>query len=242
MAGFKHGRNANILIDQFDVSAYFMGSDESAEVDLPPTTTYGASAVRRQVVGLKDGTMSLQGYHDTVAGGSQAVLASIYGSSAASVVTKFPEGYGTIGNPAYMLSAREKSLKSGSPVDGVVPISSELTADGGIDVAGKVQKTLAATTTTGNSTSIDNVAVSTTNGGVGHIHATAISGTPTLDAVIADSADDASYATILTFAQLTAAGKQRVEITGTVRRYTREQHTVGGVSPSITYAVAFARR
>lgn len=238
---FKHGRNAIILIDQFDVSAYFMGSDESTEIDLPDTTTYGASAHRRQVVGLKDGTMSLQGYHDTVAGGSQAVLVAIYGGAAASVVTKGPEGGAAIGLPATMLSAREKSLKSGSPVDGVVPISSELTADGGIDLAGKFQKALGATTITGNSTSIDNGAA-TTNGGVGHIHATTISGTPTLDAVVADSADDSSFATILTFAQLAAAGKQRVEIAGNVRRYTREQHTVGGGSPSVTYAVAFARR
>lgn len=238
---FKHGRNAAILIDEFDVSAYFMGSDESAEVDLPPTTTYGASAVRRQVVGLKDGTMSLEGYHDAAAGGSQAVLKAIYGSATASVVTKAPEGVATIGLPALMLSAREKTLKSGSPVDGVTPISSELTADGGIDLLGKVHKALGATTATANSTSIDN-AVATTNGGVGHIHATAIGGTPTLDAVIADSADDSAFATILTFAQLTAAGKQRVEITGNVRRYTRETHTVGGGTPSITYAVAFARR
>lgn len=240
MSGFKHGRNAVVLIDEFDVSAYFMGSDVSAEVDLPDTTTYGATAHRRQVVGLKEGMLSLQGYHDTVAGGSQAVLKAIYGSATASVVTLGVEGT-TLGAPAAMLSAREKSLKSGSPVDGVVPISSELSADGGVDMAGLFLHALGAETATGDGTSIDNGGA-TSNGGVGHIHCTAKTGTPTLDSVIQDSADDASFATILTFTQLTAAGKERMEITGAVRQYVRESHTIGGGSPNITYAVAFARR
>lgn len=237
---FKHGRSAAVLIDQYDVSAYFMGSDESAEVDLPPTTTYGATGVRRQVVGLRDATMSLAGYHDAVAGGSQAVLASIFAGTNASVVTKAPEGVATIGLPAILMSAREKSLKSGSPVDGVVPISAELSGDGGIDY-GKVHHALGAETATGNSTSVDGLAA-TTNGGLGHIHCTTKTGTPTLDATIQDSADNAAFADILTFAQLTAAGTQRVAITGTVRQYTRDRHVIGGGTPNITYSSAFARR
>lgn len=239
MSGFKHGRNTVVLVDQYNLSAYLNGSDLDAEVDVPPTTTYGATGVRRQIVGLKDGGLALQGLHDAVAGGSQAVLTAIFGSATASVVTRGVEGT-AIGAPADLVSGREKSLKSGSPVDGVVPISAEMTADGGVDF-GKFHHALGAETATGNSTSIDGLAA-TTNGGVGHIHATALSGTPTLDATIQDSADDSAFADIVTFTQLTAAGKQRVEITGNVRQYTRDRHVIGGGSPSITYSSAFARR
>lgn len=242
MTGFQPGRNTEVLLDQFRLSPYLANYDPSAEVDLPATTTFGNTAVRRQVVGLKDATATLSGFHDAVAGGSQAVLTAAFAAAAASVLTVAKEGF-AIGKPAELMSVREKSLKSAAPVDGVVPISADLVGDGGIDF-GLSFHALAAETTTGNSASVDN-AVLTSNGGVGHIHATAAAGTtPTLDDKIQHSVDNSTFADLFAFTQLVLAGKQRVEVAAgtTVNRYTREVHTIGGTTPSFTYAVAFARR
>jgi hypothetical protein len=241
MTGFLTGRQTEVLLDQFRLSPYLSNYDPTADVDIPPTTTYASTAVRRQVVGLKDAQASLSGFHDAVAGGSQAVLTAAMAAATASVLTVAKEGL-TIGKPAELMSVREKTFKSAAPVDGVVPISVDLVADGGIDF-GVSLHALAAETTTANSASVDNGAA-TTNGGVGHIHATAISGTPTLDDKIQHSTDNITFPDLITFTQLTAAGKQRVEVAAgtTVNRYVREAHTIGGGTPSITYAVAFARR
>ena len=102
----------------------------------------------------------------------------------------------------------------------------------------------AAKTATGNSSALNNGSASS-NGGVGHLHVTANSGTSqTLDVTIEDSADGSSgWATILTFTQVTTTnGAQRVAITGTVRQYIRAVYTIGGTSPSYTLGVTFARR
>lgn len=238
---FKHGKNTVILWAQYNLSAYLNSTDVTGDIDLPTTTCYGASAVRRQVVGLEDAKATFGGLHDTTAGASQPVLTAALAAASASPVTVYKEG-STLGNPAILLNVREASLKTGSAVDAVVPIAVDTVSDGGVDF-GVSLAALAAVTATGNGTSVDGLAA-TSNGGVGHIHCTAVAGSsPTNDCVIADSADNASFATILTFAQITAAGSQRVEITGNVRRYVRESHTIGGTGgPSTTVSVSFARR
>src|SRR5688572_6861319 len=127
---FKHGKDAVVLLDQYNLSAYLNAEDTTAEVDLPETTTFGSSARRRTVVGLKDGSMTFGGFHEAAAGGTLPVLTTALAAATANVVTVAPEGAGTIGLPAKLMSARERSYKSGTPVDGVVPVSVELTGDG----------------------------------------------------------------------------------------------------------------
>lgn len=240
---FKHGKGTKILFDQYDLSAYLNNHEVTADVDLPDTTTYGANAHRRQVVGLKDAQVTLSGFHATDAGGTQPVLTAAYGAANPSVVTIAKEGF-TIGNPSELISAREKSYKSGSPVDGVVPASVDLLADNGLDY-GKSLHDLTAETATGNNTSVDN-AVLTSNGGVGHQNTTAVSGTtPTNTLKIQHSTNDSVWVDLITFAGLTTLpAAERIEVAAgtTVNRYLRSTRTIGGGTPSYTYAVAFARR
>ena len=242
---FVHGKGAVVLMDQYDVSAYLKSTYWTADRDLPDTTTLGNSGKRRQVSGLKDGSISFAGLHDSGAGATYPVLVAALSAASGNVVTDFPEAGATaattIGKPARLVSAREKTFKSGSPVDGVVPANADFSADGGVDF-GVSLHALAAETATGDSARVDQVA--SANGGVGHIHATASAGTPTLDAIIQHSDDHITWLDLITFAQLTGVGKERKEVVaGTaVKMYIRETHTIGGGTPSITYAVAFARR
>lgn len=65
---------------------------------------------------------------------------------------------------------------------------------------------------------------------------TAASGTtPTLDVVIQTSHDGATWRTAHTFTQATAIGQQRASFT--VDRFVRAAWTVGGTTPSFTFAM-----
>lgn len=71
-----------------------------------------------------------------------------------------------------------------------------------------------------------------------HVDATAVSGTsPTLAVSYEVSPDDgATWFTHTTGANITAVGKQVIQLTGLGRTY-RVTGTVGGTSPSFTYSV-----
>jgi len=235
-----HGRQAVVLFDQYDLSAWLTSYEGADDVDIPDTSCIGGSTARRyEVVGLRGGTMSLSGHYDPAAGASQAVLNAAFAQAAARVVSAFPQG-DTIGLPADLMSARETSLSAGTPVDGVASISAQAVGDGGKEFGVSLHSRAAAVTTSGDSASVDQLAQSA-NGGVGHIHCT-VAAADTIDVDIEDSADDETFATLITFAQITTtAAAERVEVTGTVEQYVRETHALG-VSGPYTYAVAFARR
>lgn len=139
MAGFKHGKSGVFSITdsgavERDVSAYVNNVDISLEIDLPDTTTLGATAHRRQVVGLKDANFSLAAFHDTTAlTGTWTVFTALYGLATASTFKWGPEG-STAGFPRITGSCRVKGIKTGSPVDGVTPMTIELVADGAVTI------------------------------------------------------------------------------------------------------------
>lgn len=70
------------------------------------------------------------------------------------------------------------------------------------------------------------------------LNVTAASGTsPTLDVVLEDTLDGANFNTIATFTQRVAAGRQVVDVTGLFTENLRVRWTIGGTTPSFTFAV-----
>lgn len=71
------------------------------------------------------------------------------------------------------------------------------------------------------------------------IHASATSGTPTLDASLEQSPDGASWSAVAgsSITQLTAAGN-RVATAAIVQNYVRVTSAVAGTTPSVTYSAA----
>jgi hypothetical protein len=70
------------------------------------------------------------------------------------------------------------------------------------------------------------------------LNVTAASGTtPTLDVVIEDSLDGTNWNTVGTFAQKTTTGREVVNVTGLFSDQVRVRWTVGGTTPSFTFAV-----
>ena len=86
--------------------------------------------------------------------------------------------------------------------------------------------------------------MATGNGGGAFLIVSAKSGTsPTLDAKITHSADNVTYADLVTFTQATTttAEVKTVAAGTTVNRYLKAVFTLGGTSPSFTAIMGFGR-
>jgi hypothetical protein len=84
------------------------------------------------------------------------------------------------------------------------------------------------------------VRASTVAGGVGYLQVTAYSGFTGVVPSIMHSINDTDYAALIDFTSVTAIGKERKTVTGTVRRYLSSQVDVTG-SGSITLFMGFCR-
>lgn len=92
----------------------------------------------------------------------------------------------------------------------------------------------AARTTTGQATGIQNIAYTTFRL---LLDVTAASGTtPTLDVTLQTSSDNATWATVGTFAQKTAVSSERKAFSG-LDRFVRVIWTIAGTTPSFTFSV-----
>ena len=245
MMAKTHGKASVVLVDEFDLSSHFNSLEESQEISTAEVTTFGATgSARSYVPGLRSGTLSAQGFFDGAAGAVDVAISADLAAATKRVISASHGAAIAVGGNAKLASADHINHTVSSPVDGAVTTSFSAQCDQGIDT-GVWLKTLAATTSTGDGTTV-NRGAATSLGWVAHIHCTAVSGTPTLDSELQDSADGNTWADVTggAFAQLSAAGTERlVSAAGaTLRQYVRESHTIGGGTPSLTYTVAVAAR
>lgn len=234
---FKHGKSTAVLLGATDLSSYLNSADLAADLDTGDTTVFQASW-KSAIAGAAGSKLELAGLYDP----DLTDLTSVFGDDPGAVLTHCPAGALALGDRARLLSAAEIAYGETSPVGGVVAFKSSVQGDGTLGF-GSVIHLLAEETASGNGTAVDMTAQSTT-GAIAHIHATAVSATDTFDVTIEDSANGTSgWATIGTFASITAAAAERIVIAGTVERYVRVVLAVTDVSgdPSITFLVALAR-
>lgn len=237
---FVHGKNTAVFYNGANLTRFFNEASVSQDIETAETTAFGDSA-KTYITGLKDGTMSLSGMFDGVAGGVDATLSSVIGNAANDVVTVGPEGP-TAGKRSYSAAVRETSYEVSSPVGDVVSVSAEVQADGGVD-SGVLVAVNSVVSASAASTAINNGAA-TSNGGVGYLHVTANTRDGASSFVLQDSADNVTFVDLVTFANVSASatGGQRVAVSGAVDQYVRAQHVPGGSSGSVTYTMAFARK
>lgn len=233
------GRDQRLLFDQYDLSSYLTDLKASKDVEMYDTTTMTGTSHTYQP-GLKNGKLSLSYLWSQAAGATDPVLQAALGAAAGGVTSYFPVGYTTIGNRAELCSGRLTNFEAGAGVADLLKGSSELMSDGDMD-GGVVLSPLTSRTGTGDYASVDNSAA-TANGGVGHLHITVDNGSA-LVVKIQDSADDSSFADLISFANVGVVGSQRIELAAgsAVRRYVRAiVSTLTGTA--FTFTVTFARR
>jgi len=240
---FKHGSNARVYVNGYDLSAYLKNFSISGEAETHDVTTFTATA-KNYIAGLKDATLSADGVYDGDTGAVDEVIQAALGQDA-SIWTYFPQGETAVSDAGYGFDAIETSYEVETPVDDVAAVSAEAQSKTGLERV-LTYHPLGQETESGNSTSIDNGS-SSSNGGVGYLQVTGLEGAaPTLDITIQHSDDDGStdpWSAICTFTQVTAANSsERKEVTGTIKRYTRAVWTFGGTITNATFSVAFGRK
>ncbi len=237
MPTFTHGKDAEILLDNTNLSTTLTDAAVSLTSDVVETSTFTSSS-KNYVSGLKDGTATLSGYFETSSPDSDAeFLAQLGGTGSAFSI--MPIG-STRGNPSSLGKVIEVSYDRSADIGGVVSVAVSFQFDddnfNGFSLLAPTAKTA-----TGNETSVDFGAAGT-NGGGGVIHVTAVSGTsPTLDAKIQTSSDNSTFSDYITFSQLTAVGSEYKTSNSVPNRYARAVLTIGGTNPSFTVAMSFGQ-
>lgn len=238
MPTFRHGKGTVVLADEFDITTYLNSVSTTNSIEVPETTTFGSSD-RSFIVGHSDGSISFEGLFDGSTDAVDDILDSALGDGP--IMTVSTDG-STVGRRAVLLDAKSTSYEVSSPLTEVVSVSGEAVAHGGLDygIWLAVQSSVS-TTLTG--TGQDNSSASS-NGGVAHLHVTANTRNGTAVAKVQASADNSTWADIVTFTTVSTSTvtSERKEVTGSVARYLRALVTPAGSTGALTVSIAFARR
>lgn len=234
---FKHGKDTKIFVNSSDYSTYFSSADANRTSDIAESTTFGNSN-KTYIAGEKDGVVSLTGFFDATADG---VLQPLLGGADLDLVIGI-DGLDT-GDSATFQKGNINNYAVSSPVGDIVATSVDVQSDEGM-WNGKVIVASAFTTTGAQGSADDNTA-STSNGFGAFVIVTSVSGTsPTGDIKIQHSADNVTYADLITFTQVTGATSEVKFIAEgtTINRYIRVHNTIGGSStPTINAIVGIGR-
>lgn len=228
-AGYK----TRILIGDTSFTSKLTEASNQAAVEMLDITTYGDDGVKRFLPGLGSGEFSVSGFMDETVIGEAAAWTS------ATPITFAPFGL-SHGSPVILVNALRANFEPGSSVAGVSSFDIGATVDGYNDIRGRSLHDLTAVTADEDGTSQDWL-LSSAQGGSVHLHVTAFSGLTQAVVKIQDSADNSSWADIATFATVTGATAERIELSGSIRRYTRYTVDVTGTG-SITFQTSLGRR
>lgn len=232
---FKHGKNSSVFVNHTDFSSYFNNVDVNRTADVAESTTFGNDN-KTYITGNKDGTLSVGGFFDATA---DATLQPLLGGADMVFVIGIDGVDATDG--CSFAKGNITNYGVSSPVGDIVATSLDIQADSGLFNGSVLEN--ATVTATGSGTARDNT-LSTANGGGAFIIVSSASGTaPTLDAKITHSADNTTYADLVTFTQATGQTSEVKEVAEgtTVNRYLKVEYTVGGTSPSFSVIVGFGR-
>jgi hypothetical protein len=236
---FVHGKDTKVYINSSDYSSYFSNADSALTSDVAESTTFGATgSAKTYIAGLKDGTIGLSGFWDSTADG---VLQPLLGGADFDFAMGV-DGLAT-GDRAVFAVSNITNYGVSSPVGDIVATSVDVQSDDGI-WNGSVLTAGEFASTAVHSTTQDNGA-STSNSCGAFVICTSVSGTsPTADIKLQHSADDVSWADLITFTQITAVTSEVKSVASgtTINRYIRVYNTIGGSStPTINAIVGFGR-
>lgn len=237
---FRNAQVARMWWGALPLACYARNIATNTQIAMLDTTVLcqPAASGRTFIPDEETGTFTAAGPLDVSATSLQvAQFVALKASSTATPFTYCPTG---IDERCWLGNALETQYDTTSAPGSTVDYSLGAQVDGMLDFNGMILQS-GDVTVDGSSSNTDNAA-SSASGGVAHLHVSAFSGLTSDDIIIEGSANGSTgWATVVTFAQVTGVGAQRVEITGSVARYLRVTHNVAGAG-SITVAVAFARR
>lgn len=231
-----HGKHARTYVNGYDLSAYLNSFGVAQTADTVETSAFSSSE-KTYVVGLKDATISAEGFFAGSTVQTDYVFSNVLGST--EIWSYYPAGP-ALSNAGYGVKSIETSYEITSPIDGVVSVTVEGQAILGADRI-LSHHNLIAETTTGSETSIDATAAST-RGATGYLQVTSVS-VGNVTVLIQDSSAGTAWATLISFAATTGKSAQRaLSSSGTVKRFTRAQWTFSSTAGSATFNVGMKRK
>jgi len=238
MAKYGSANVAFFAVDGYDLKGVSTTLADVTTAATEETHGLGDSWVEHMPAGLRSATLSAEGFYDDATDASNAALVGkettervvCYGYEGNTNGQQMIGHVGAYGGTYTRTAARGELTKA----------NAEWTITGQKDDA-VILHALGAETATGSATAVDQAA-STAAGGAGYLQITASSGTsPTVDVKIRDSADNSTFADLITFTQATGRTAERKTVAGTINRYVQATWTHGGTSPSFTMLVGLAR-
>lgn len=236
-----HGSKTQVRVNGRDLTGYLKTFDLADTIDKADTTVFSNTA-KTCIPGLRDGTIKAGGFWDGALNAVDDVMLAALGASTDSIWTLWPSGEHAVGDVGYAAACVETTYGVRAVETDVIAVSADANANHGIDEVKSHHPLASEATGTIDSASVDGSAASTA-GGVSYLHVTALTAT-NIVVTVEDSADNASWATLITHSTVVAAGASaRIALatTATVRRYTRSQAVITGAGAA-TYSHAFSRK
>jgi hypothetical protein len=231
-----------LLVSGMNILGQTTMLEDTQEALIEETTVLGDAYEQQAYVGVKRFSLTQQGFFDDAANSANAAMITP-GSS--KVLSYAPEGNAVgdrfVGSP--MVQADYvRQIQRGALTKANASYMSEGDHDEGQIVAPLAERTSASNT---QASSLDNGDDSAA-GGAGYLQMTSLTlgGYTNIVIKIQDSADDLSYADLITFTAVTAApAAERKTVTGGVDQYLAAAwaYTGSGSNPTATWVVGFAR-
>ncbi len=246
MARYGSDDVAFLLVDGYSLLGYSTELDFKREALTAETTVLGVADETHAALGRNRADLTQAGFYDDAADASNAALVGLAGT--ARVVS-----FGFEGNTVGKKFTGGQGLQA--EYDRVVDLGDFHKANAAYKMTGAVDEgvilhELSAETATSGDTegaeSVHDVAAQTTAGGVAYLQVPALTlgGWTSVTIKVRDSADDITYADLVTFANVTAApAKERQTVAGNIDQYLAHSWVFNGAgaAKSITYMVGFAR-
>jgi hypothetical protein len=233
-----HGKHARTYINGYDLSAYLNSFGVTQTADTVETSAFSSSD-KTYVVGLKDATVSAEGFFAGSTVETDYVFNQALGSTA--IWSYYPAGP-ALSNAGYGVESIETSYEIMSPIDGVVSVTVEGQATIGADRI-LSHHSLTAVSSSGSETSIDATAAST-RGATAYLQITNVSSTSyQLAVTIQESSAGITWADLISFTTIGGIRAERaISSSGSVKRFTRANWIVSSTVGSATFNVGMKRR
>lgn len=231
-----HGKNTKVFFNNYDLTEFFDNATLSVNADTADVSTFGSDS-KKYIPGLKDATISLEGFYDGSSDKVDEILEAAFGSDG-NEISVYPEG-DAAGKAGYAMQVIETAYSTTGTIDGATRISAAVQSSGTGAERVISLHALGEEDDDWTSSVLDNGA-SSSDGGSAYLHVTDATGT--VEVKIQHSSDDFSSDTtdLASFAAVSGATSERVSFTGSVKRYVRAVATIG-VGESITFQLGFHR-
>ena len=237
------GADALLLVDGYNLTGYTIDLTHGEEATTEECHTLGDSWAEYASTSLNRFSAEQNGFYDDDAFASNEALVGVSGAQRqlALLIEGNTHGKKYIGCVGVVQGKFTRQASRG----GLTKANASFSGSGAVE-EGLIHTPLGALSgASGDGTAVNNGG-SSANGGVGHLHvaALALGGYDDLVLKVRHSADNSTYADLITFTAVTAAPTAaRVTVAGTVNQYTRSNwaYSGSGSSQSATVFIGFKR-